>query len=48
MGYPRPNSAESPALLTIPFRSLVACSHAAIFVLFPESFPTLPIASLLI
>jgi hypothetical protein len=47
MGYPRPNSAESPAL-TILFRSLVACSHAAIFVLFPESFPTLPIASLLV
>jgi hypothetical protein len=46
MGYPRPNSAESPALLTILFRSLVACSHAAIFVLFPESFPTLLIASL--
>ena len=48
MGYPRPNSAESPALLTILFRSLVACSHAAIFVLFPESFPTLPVASLLV
>jgi hypothetical protein len=39
--------ASSFALLTI-FRSLVACSHAAIFVLFPESFPTLLIASLLI
>ena len=48
MGYPRPNSAELPALLTILFRSLVACSHAAIFVGFPESFPTLLIASLLI
>ena len=40
--------AESFALLTILFRSLVACSHAAIFVGFPESFPTLLIASLLI
>ena len=40
--------ASSFALLTILFRSLVACSHAAIFVGFPESFPTLLIASLLI
>jgi hypothetical protein len=51
-GRPRHKSAESPAssfaLLTIPFRSLVACSHAAIFVGCPESFPTLLIASLLI
>ena len=49
---PRHKSAESPAssfaLLTILFRSLVACSLAAIFVGFPESFPTLLIASLLI
>ena len=51
-GRPRHKSAESPAssfaLLTILIRSLVACSHAAIFVGFPESFPTLLIASLLI
>ena len=51
-GRPCHKSAESPAssfaLLTILFRSLVACSHAAIFVGFPESFPTLLIASLLI
>ncbi len=47
MGYPRPNSAESPALLTILFRSLVACSHAAIFIGLSESFSTLLIASLL-
>ena len=36
------------ALLTILIWSLVACSHAAIFVGFPESFPTLLIASLLV
>ena len=47
MGYPRPNSAESPAF-TILFRSLVACSHAAIFIGLSESFSTLLIASLLI
>jgi hypothetical protein len=51
-GRPRHKSAESPApsfaLLMILFRSLVACSHAAIFVGIPESFPTLLIASLLV
>jgi hypothetical protein len=51
-GRPRHKSAESSAssfaLLTILFRSLVACSHAAIFVGIPESFPTLLIASLLV
>jgi hypothetical protein len=45
---PGESFASSFALLTILFRSLVACSHATIFVGFPESFPTLLIASLLI
>jgi hypothetical protein len=44
---PAESSASSFALPTIPFRSLVTCSHAAIFVRFPESFSTLLIASLL-